>query len=205
VLGETLNATLVAGTVLARQPVDTVSQAQARSSARSDLDRVDGLVQGLPVGTVVDARRGAIKLTTAKGRGRGRQAGRFSGAMFKVEQIKRGKNRGLTTLRLAEDLSRQRCNIGHARRSSAGRPLADVATHRRALLRRLRGRARGRFRTRGRYSSAIVRGTRWTIEDRCEGTLVSVQEGKVAVRDLRRRRTILVRARQKYLARAPGY
>jgi len=43
------------------------------------------------------------------------------------------------------------------------------------------------------------------MEDRCEGTLVSVHEGKVAVRDLRNRRTILVRGGQKYLARAPGY
>jgi len=31
----------------------------------------------------------------------------------------------------------------------------------------------GRFRTRGRYSSATVRGTDWTVTDRCDGTLTT--------------------------------
>ena len=41
------------------------------------------------------------------------------------------------------------------------------------------------------------------MEDRCDGTLTTVKRGKVAVRDLRRKRTILVRAGKSYLARAP--
>ena len=59
-------------------------------------------------------------------------------------------------------------------RSSAGGP-----------IRRLRARARGRFRTRGRHSSATVRGTIFTIADRCDGTLTRVQRGVVVVRDFR--------------------
>ena len=77
------------------------------------------------------------------------------------------------------------------------------AVRSRRLIRRLRARGRGRFRTRGRYSSATVRGTTWTIADRCDGTLTSVRSGTVAVRDFRRRRTIIVRAGKAYLARAP--
>jgi ferric-dicitrate binding protein FerR (iron transport regulator) len=65
---------------------------------------------------------------------------------------------------------------------------------------RVRASRHGRFRTRGRYGSASVRGATGVTEDNCDGTLVSVKRGKVAVRD--RHRTILVRAGKSYLARA---
>ena len=51
-------------------------------------------------------------------------------------------------------------------------------------VRRLWGDGRGRFRTRGRYGAATVRGTKWLTLDRCDGTKVRVVRGKVAVRDL---------------------
>ena len=49
---------------------------------------------------------------------------------------------------------------------------------------------------------AAVRGTRWLVEDRCDGTLTRVLEGSVVVRDLGRRRNVVVRAGRSYLARA---
>ncbi|MGH2803549.1 MAG: hypothetical protein ACRDL4_10955, partial [Thermoleophilaceae bacterium] len=80
---------------------------------------------------------------------------------------------------------------------------ASAARHRRRI-RRVRGQARGRFRTRGRYSSATVRGTRWATIDRCDGTLTRVYRGRIAVRDFRRKRNILVTARDRsYFAKAP--
>lgn len=204
ILGKNVNVAPVSGKVLVRLPDDAAGPARASAARRNDLDRVDGTVQGLPLGSKVDARRGTVKLISAKGR-RGRQSGKFSGAVFTIGQTTKGKNRGVTTLRL-KPASRKRCKLRRARGSSGADPRAGTARRgRRGLLRRLRGRAKGRFRTRGHYGSAIVRGTRWTIFERCEGTLVSVQEGKVAVRDLRRKRTILVRAGRSYLARAPGY
>jgi hypothetical protein len=39
-------------------------------------------------------------------------------------------------------------------------------------------------------------------EDRCDGTLTRVLTGAVRVRDLRRHRTVVVRAGHRYLARA---
>jgi hypothetical protein len=50
-----------------------------------------------------------------------------------------------------------------------------------------------------------VRGTEWTVEDRCDGTLTIVhgRRGSVIVRDFRRRRNIRLRAGRRYLARAP--
>jgi hypothetical protein len=61
---------------------------------------------------------------------------------------------------------------------------------------------RGRYRTRGRYSAATVRGTTWTVTDRCDGTLTSVTTGSVTVRDFRKKRNVIVRAHRSYLARA---
>jgi hypothetical protein len=46
-----------------------------------------------------------------------------------------------------------------------------------------------------------VRGTVWATVDRCDGTLTRVKEGKVLVRDLRRKRSVLVGAGRSYLAR----
>jgi ferric-dicitrate binding protein FerR (iron transport regulator) len=68
-------------------------------------------------------------------------------------------------------------------------------------VRRLFGNARGSFRTSGRNAAATVRGTRWSMQDRCDGTLVKVQQGRVAVRDFGARRTIVVRTGRTYLAR----
>jgi len=198
VLGENVNVSPAGGKVLVRAPAPPGLNV-------SDLDRVDGTTQGLPIGSKIDTRRGTVKLIAVRGKGSSKlQSGKFAGSVFTVGQSKskKGKNRGITSLRLKAS-SRKRCK--RARGSSAGGPAAGTAARRRGLLRRLRGRARGRFLTRGRYSSAIVKGTDWEMSDRCEGTLVRVRKGKVRVRDFRRKRTILVRAGQSYLARAPGY
>jgi ferric-dicitrate binding protein FerR (iron transport regulator) len=47
-----------------------------------------------------------------------------------------------------------------------------------------------------------VRGTNWLTEDSCNGTLVRVRRGKVAVTDYHRRRTVTVKAGRSYFARA---
>ena len=59
----------------------------------------------------------------------------------------------------------------------------------------------GRFVTRGRTAVATVRGTAWFTRDTCAGTLVKVTSGTVAVNDLVRKRTVIVRAGRSYLAR----
>jgi hypothetical protein len=69
-------------------------------------------------------------------------------------------------------------------------------------VRRLWGSGKGRFETRGRYSSATVRGTRWLVVDRCDGTLTRVRQGVVLVKDFKRGRSVLVRAGRSYFAKA---
>jgi hypothetical protein len=67
----------------------------------------------------------------------------------------------------------------------------------------VRSRTSGRFSARGRYSAGTSRGTVWTTADRCDGTLTTVKRGKVAVRDFRRKKTVIVKAGKSYLAKAP--
>jgi len=47
-----------------------------------------------------------------------------------------------------------------------------------------------------------VRGTIWLTEDRCNGTLVRVRRGSVSVRDLVKRKTVIVKRGKSYFARA---
>jgi hypothetical protein len=141
---------------------------------------------GLPVGSVVDARDGAVKLTTRLASG-GTQSGTFWGAVFQVRQ--RRSEGGLTELILRGP--KMDCGPRTSRAAKA-RP------HRR---RGLWGRdSKGRWRTRGRGSQATTRGTRWYTEERCDGTFTKVSEGAVEVRDFRRKRTVIVKAGHSYLA-----
>ena len=59
----------------------------------------------------------------------------------------------------------------------------------------------GQYSTRGNNSVATVRGTWWETVNTCSGTLTRVKKGLVSVRNLRRHRTVLVRAGHSYLAR----
>jgi hypothetical protein len=180
VRGVTANVRPVSGTVLVRLPRTRtfVPLTEARQ---------------IPIGSIIDARRGRVRLTTAT-TGGGTQSGDFSAGLFQMLQSRRKKDKGLTELRL-KGSTFARCKVRGGKRATASQLS-------RRTIRRLRGSARGRFRTRGRNSSATVRGTIWTVADRCDGTLTTVQRGRVAVRDFRRKKTIVVRAGKRYLARA---
>jgi hypothetical protein len=147
----------------------------------------------IPAKSYLDTRRGTVRLVSAQNASGAIQSGDFSSGVFQVLQSRTGK--GLTELRL-KGSSFRRCRA-RARRSDA-----NAARLSKRRIRRLRSNAKGRFRTRGRYSSATVRGTDWDTQDRCDGTLTRVARGRVAVRDFARKKTIVVRAKKRYLARA---
>jgi hypothetical protein len=152
----------------------------------------------IPVGSLLDTRKGTVKLTSAASAG-GAPTADFSAGVFQVLQSRAAKARGLTELRL-KGASFSKCTV---RRGKKGSVEAEAARKSHRTIRRLRGRGKGRFRTRGRYSAATVRGTDWTVTDRCDGTLTSVRRGKVVVKDFRRHKTVTVRAGKHYLARGP--
>ena len=148
----------------------------------------------IPVGSFLDTRRGRVRLQSATPTVR-RQTGDFYSGLFQVRQSKRRRAKGLT------DLVLKGSSFRSCRASRSGAARAALSRRR---IRRLRANAQGRFRTSGRHSSATVRGTIWTQEDRCDGTLTVVRRGRVVVRDFRRKRNIVVRAGKRYLAKAPG-
>jgi hypothetical protein len=119
----------------------------------------------------------------------GVQAGLFWGAKFQTQQRRRGK--GMTTLALRGGAVCPSESLAVASRKGKRK-------RKRGLWARDHG---GLYRTRGNDSVATVRGTRWLTNDRCSGTLTRVRSGVVAVRDLRRHKTVVVKAGHSYFAR----
>jgi hypothetical protein len=191
VLGKAVTASVVRGKVFIKVPGGGAS---ARASQKGADFQPLTAKRSIPVRSILDTRRGTVALRSARNRKGRIQTGRFADGVFQVLQSRKRSAKGLTELRLTGSASNfKRCGGG-------SRP-ARASLSRRAI-RRLRGNAKGRYRTRGRHSAATVRGTTWTVTDRCDGTLTTVKRGKVAVRDFRSRKTILVGAGKSYLAQA---
>ncbi len=146
----------------------------------------------IPVGSQVDTLRGTLRLTASLGGGQENTADFYQG----VFTILQAKARGAFTILRLDGGSFRNCG-------RAGSALSIQAKSKRPV-RRVWGSGKGRFTTRGRYSSATVRGTKWLTQDRCDGTLTRVVAGIVRVRDLRARKNVDVRAGRSYLAKAPG-
>jgi hypothetical protein len=164
------------------------------------------LTQGtqVPLGTEIDALGGSIVLTAAATSQRGKTySGTFGGAVFRITQAKSGLEKALTTLSLVEGAFKGAPTYASCKKAAGdGGPVAQAALSRR-VLQTLRARDnRGRFSSRGRFSAATVRGTQWDTSDRCDGTLTVVHRGAVSVRDFVRRRSVIVRAGHRYLARS---
>ena len=147
----------------------------------------------IKIGSVVDTTHGAIKLIAGLGGGKTNSAN-FNDGLFKIQQS-RARNAYMT-------LVLQGGNFGVCRGSRA-LSVFSVDAKRKRQVRRLWGNGKGRFTTKGRYSSATVRGTHWLVQDRCDGTLTRVLRGVVKVQDFRGHKTISVRAGHTYLAKAP--
>ena len=175
--GRSVNVRVASGRVLIRRP------------GQSGFTRLTA-DQQIPVGSIVDTRHGAVQITAAADLTGGLATGTFSKGLFKIAQ--RRTSHPITELTLTGG------NFAACRATSHPRAIAARARRVRSLF----GNAHGRFRTRGRNSSATVRGTRWSVQDRCDGTLTSVTRGTVTVRDFVRRRNVTVRKGHSYLARA---
>jgi hypothetical protein len=139
--------------------------------------------QGIPLGSIVDTRHSKIRLYAVPKSGQAPQSALFYGGLFKVTQVG-----GVTQLQLVEALAPCKAKASAA----AKKP----------KTRRLWGDGSGSFRTRGQYSAATVRGTKWLVQDSCAKTLTRVARGIVSVRDFVKHKTLLLRAPKSYTARA---
>ena len=137
----------------------------------------------VPLGTIVDATAGTVRVTAA-GAGGPRQRGSFAGDRVKILQPR--ANHGLTVLSV---LDAGKCAGTHGSadpRVSRARTLHALAT--------------GQFRTSGHDASATSLGpsAAWTMTDGCAGTTIRVTRGRVAVLDFGSNRTKVLRAGQEY-------
>jgi hypothetical protein len=140
---------------------------------------------GIPLGSEIDARNGRVVLTAEPADGKPVERATFYAGLFTVQQAG-----GYVELTLSEELAP--CKKKQAR-AAADKPKS----------RKLWGDGKGKFRTKGQYSSATIRGTKWLVQDSCDGTLTRVAQGVVSVRDVPKRRTVLLRAGRSYLAKPP--
>ena len=182
--GATANVESVSGTVLVRRP-GAAGFVRLRRAGQ------------VPIGSVVDATRGVVRLTTASNLRGGQQTARFYDGRFMVSQRR-------TQLPVTElDLVGGDFTVCRPAAPRGGVRAAAKRKRSKRTVRRLWGDGKGRFRADGRYGSAGARGTIWLTADRCDGTFVRVRRGRVEVRDFPRRRTVTLTAGRSYLARAP--
>ncbi|MEA2143987.1 MAG: hypothetical protein QOI64_2417, partial [Solirubrobacteraceae bacterium] len=127
------------------------------------------------VGSTLDAKGGSVRLLSA-GDKKKTQTATIKGGAFKVGQ--RPVRRAVTEFVLAD-----------------GR---DKPTAKTACNKTLWAKAKGRFRTRGEFASATVRGTQWSTTDTCGSTTVNVKTGAVLVRNLKTGKQKTVKAGQSY-------
>ena len=170
-----------------------------------------------PKNTVINALHGTLRLITATGghpagdaaaaakskKGKGKkgkvktQTGTFGGAIFKVSQA----HNGLATLSLVENAYKGAPSFATCKKGKAGDATAAALSTKSLQL--LKANAKGKFATKGKYGAATVRGTKWTIADRCDGTRVHDVTDSVAVTDFVHHKTIVLHAGQTYLAKKP--
>ncbi|MGA2166420.1 MAG: choice-of-anchor Q domain-containing protein, partial [Solirubrobacteraceae bacterium] len=213
VLGKAVNVTPVSGVVYVELPPGATLASAASLSPFSPFalgaQAVDALTKGqafipltearqIPVGSVLETTGGIVGITTAttaskKGK---QQTGDFGGGIFKLLQNR--KQRGLTDLDIVDNHSAGQVCATVGKKGNARAAKLSSKT-----LGRVNASGHGHFAVRGQYSAATVRGTVWSVANRCEGTLTHVVRGVVSVRDFRRRKTITLFTGESYLARGP--
>jgi hypothetical protein len=187
-LGKTFNAQVVSGKVTCRAGNAAFKPVTAQTQFK--------------VGTECDATKGAVRITTAAGPAKVKALGAapktqsavFFQGRFKLSQAR--QTNSYTTLTLSGGDFKKTCakKTRHVHSLVAADP----------LVRKLWGKGKGRFRTKGRYSSASVRGTYWNTEDHCNSTVTKVRSGTVVVNDNVKHKKVIVTGGHEYIAKGPS-
>jgi hypothetical protein len=201
--GKSVVVRVVSGTVLVKYPPGYMARATAPAKGFVPFKGA----ANIPVGSQVDTQKGRVALTSAQDTGGVKtQESQFYDGIFQVKQAvpkkKPKKAKALITdLVMKGQIARSQCAPLKGARA-AGASAKKKKKGPKSVLGKLWGSGKGKFRTSGKYSSATVRGTIWLVEDRCDGTLTKVSRGTVSVRDIKRKKTVTVKAGHSYLARA---
>jgi hypothetical protein len=165
-------------------------------------------LEEIPVGSRIDARQGEVTIKAEVDAKTGRtQSAVFYDGVFVVTQDPGSKAIVEVTLTGGDFSGCSSKSTSRVAFGAAGGPIPFefAAAKSKRVVRQLWGKGKGNFRTRGKRSSATVRGTWWHVADRCDGTFTRVKQGTVDVRDFAEKKTIVLKAgkRSEYLAMAP--
>jgi hypothetical protein len=177
-LGQSIVVNPVSGVVLGHPPDDPVFR------------RIVGAAN-LVSGWTFDVTKGRVSLTTAANTRGGLQTTQAYEGFFTALQA---SGSPVTDLVLRSGNFDAICGSG-------GVDVARASANTKSV-RHLWASGSGKFRTKGRFAAASIRGTEWETDDRCDGTLITVKRGAVSVFDLVLQKTIVVRAGKSYLAKA---
>lgn len=154
-------------------------------------------IAALPVGTIVDTRKGEIELQaaangfSARDRRARRQSARVKAGLFAIRQ-KRAKRKAKRA-RIATDI---------ALMSPAGAETPCRRGPSKGVVRSVSLVAKGLFRTLGGAATATARNATFVTTDRCDGTLTEVGKGRVSLKVKGRRKPVTVRAGGAYFVKA---
>jgi hypothetical protein len=143
----------------------------------------------VPYGSKLDVTHGTLLLTTETG-----TVLVYGNGVFAAFVLLRGTDNGKPIVEL---------RLTGGSFAGCSRKLSVASKAKPKVIRQLWAKAKGRFRTRGRYASATVRGTGWLTADRCDGTLTRVTQGIVQVSDFTLKKKLLVHAGTSHLAKKP--
>ena len=183
-LGKSGVAQVTEGTVRVRKPGESKFEKLLSESV-------------LPVGTTIDATNGHVRITFQTAPEDidvygPTQFAEFWGGEFRFFQAASGSLVDVILTGQQPDCSDPAVSLSRARTSASKKGSRFVW-----------GKGKGKFRTTGNNGAATVRGTTWYTQDRCDGTYFKTKEGVVDVSDFGEKKTVPVKAGQKYLARAP--
>jgi len=179
VMGQSAVARVLSGTVLVR--VRGSKQLQPLTAGRN-----------IPLGSLIDASRGRLDVTTEINRHGRMQTAAVWGGRFVIGQT---GSRGMTTFRTAPGRLDCPAHPHGELRAQA------LSAHRTASTSLWSKDNHGRYSTRGHNSVATVRGTVWRTVESCRGTLTFVKKGVVSVFDRHTHRSVLVHQGHSFLAR----
>ena len=147
------------------------------------------------VGSEIDTERGVARVTVALDAKGTLGPATVRGGRFILTQGKGAKP--ISQLALSRKLS-----CATTKKRARRGVVASISAKRRKSRRLWVNTRAKRYRTKGRYATGTVRGTRWLTTDGCRVTRISVTRGVVTVRDLVRKRNRAIKRGRSYTARA---
>ena len=160
------------GISLLGQPTDGV--VKLKPPGQKKFSKMTG-IQLIPVGTVINTRKGTVQLIAAVGEFANTDPDssmEFFDGMFKIKQAEVTNAPAIAKL-----LGKLRCKGGDRKGGPAAAAAGPVAQAAGSRKRGLWGSGRGNYGTRGRGGTGSVRGTTWFTKDTCNGTFWKVTEG----------------------------